>query len=176
MNPKVESFLKKTKSCKTMRNTLVSTVSISIDQPMNVNQGGLLALQAFRINISYNKEPFTSVSRRFNDFLWLEKALSYDFLGRVIPCNPPKNFLTKLQLTGEEFMAQRISGINRFCQVLLASKEINLSDHVFHFFFSSRREFTLHQEEFNKHMIDIESQGILSKASKIASFAFSFLK
>lgn len=175
MNPKVESFLKKTKSDKNLRLSLIKAISMSIDHPMNVNQGGLIALQAFRLNIIYKNEPFTSVSRRFNDFLWLEKALSYDFLGRIIPVNPPKNFLTKLQLTGQEFMSQRINGINRFCRMLLDMAEINLSDHTFHFFFSSRREFTLHQEEFTKQMIDIESQGILSRASKIASKAFSFL-
>ena len=176
LNPKVESFLKKMKSDTSQREVLINNLELKIEDPVAIKQGNILALQAFRLITKYQAEAFTTVSRRFNDFLWLEKILCYDYLGRIIPLNPPKNFLTKFQLISVEFMQQRIKGVTRFANRILELNEINISDHVYYFFFASRKEFALHQQEASKNIVDIYNDGMFMKATKIASFAFSFLK
>jgi hypothetical protein len=97
---------------------------------------------------------------RFNDFLWLEKALVYDYFGRIIPKCPPKNILTKVNMSGEKFMKQRRVDLERYSRKILSMKSINLSQHVFMFFFTSRREFALHRETTDKQLTEVKAEGV----------------
>lgn len=86
--------------------------------------------------------------------------------------NPPKSMLTKIGISNEKFMKERTEGVERFARRVISMGGINSCDHIFHFFFTNRKDLQLYQEQ---------TKGIVvhptwDKVSAVKSYFGSFIK
>lgn len=151
----------------------VKALRVQVDGPHKSKSSSTVInpLHYYNILIYYNEELVCRSPRRYNDFLWTEKVLEFQFLGRIIPTTPQKNPLTKVGLASTQFNEERRRKLEYFVGCILQLPELNAGDTVFNFVFASRSSFALYQDDIRKSVIDVSEQTADRLMSKLWSFS-----
>lgn len=132
----------------------------------------LTMLYYYEIIIKDGDELFSKSIRRFNDFIWTEDALEFEFLGRVIPSTPEKNPLAKAGLAGNQFNENRRRGLLRFVKSIVEMDDINCCETVSRFLFEPRQSFALYQEEFSKKVVQVADKSVGKVFDNLLEYVF----
>jgi len=119
------------------------TFSIKISDPERIGDG-MTSYVVYKIMAKTNKDTFSSpemsVNRRFTDFFNLQRMLSFNHPGVIVPPCPPKdavaNTFVKFKSAGTEltpFVETRQYGLQRFLRRLVAHPAL-VDDPLFHQF------------------------------------------
>ena len=65
LNPKLESQLGAVRNDIKLREEFLNQVSVTVEDPVAINQDNYLPLQAFRLCVRYKQESLLTVSRRY---------------------------------------------------------------------------------------------------------------
>lgn len=151
----------------------IKSLRVQIDGPHKSKSSSTVInpLHYYNILTYYNDELVCRSMRRYNDFVWTERVLEFQYLGRIIPTTPQKNPLTKIGLASAQFSEERRRRLEYFVTSILKLPELNASDAVFNFIFASRNDFALYQEEMRKVVIDVSQQSVEKLVSKLWSFS-----
>jgi hypothetical protein len=144
--------------------TWITSLRIEVEGPYleGPSSSTFSKLYCYYIVVFDGEQIYSRAIRRYNDFQWTERALEFEFLGRVIPCTPEKNPLVKAGLANEGFFEDRRQKLEHFVRAIVCLPEVNISKTVFSFMFSSRQEFGLFQEEHSKTLVDVSEKASTS--------------
>jgi hypothetical protein len=148
-------------------------MEIKVGDPEKKTGDNFLYFHAYRVSVVKEGKEVWRVYRRYTDFDWLNKFLEFKFPGKVLPVLPPKNALTKINLNSDEFLGQRVKLLRRYVKRLQLSRELLVSEPVFHFLFSRKKDYALYLQNEKSELIDLEETSIVSKVTDFMSFMFS---
>jgi len=149
---------------KNNRVTDYKNYKFQVGYPKKHSNNNLTTFHTYPISTYNNREKeINRVSRRYKDFDWVFTALEYQFPGVFLPKLPPKNALTRLNLSNEEFLERRRRGLEKFISILLTIDKILPSDQLFHFLFSSDEYFGFFVEKEKKERVQVEDTGMMSR-------------
>lgn len=81
--------------------------------------------------------------------------LEFSEPGRLLPVLPPKNPLTTLNLSSDQFLAIRHERLNVYLHKILESSALRGSEDLYHFVFSNKKSYALYMQECKERYIDV---------------------
>lgn len=152
--------------------TWANELDIRVDGPFleDISSSTFNKLYCYHIVVRDKKELFSKSIRRFNDFLWTEIALEFEFLGRIIPSTPEKNALVKAGLADSNFLELRRKKLEHFVKSIVKLPDICFTKTVKNFIFEPRELFAVYQEEHTKTIIDVSEKSTTSLMGYFENF------
>lgn len=158
------------------RKLFIEDINVEICDPQKRQSKNFTFYYTYTIKVFKSGKMLSSISRRYQDFEWLNKSINYHIPGLFLPKLPPKNFMVKINMIDESFMKQRLDSLNQYVQILLSKKQILNSVIFFEFMFETPQNFGLYMKNESLDRVEIEDQNLVSKISEFFSDLLSDLK
>lgn len=138
----------------------IKGLELRVDGPFleTLSSSTFSKLYCYHIVVKDKGELYSKSIRRFNDFLWTEIALEFEFLGRIIPSTPEKNVLVKAGLADTETLELRRRKLEHFVKSIVNLQDVSCSKTVTSFLFEPRELFAIYQEEHTKTIINVSEK------------------